>query len=121
MPDKQVTIQREGGVLGTGGSRVRPIMLAMAGDSGTGKTTITAGLVEALGPERITSVGADDYHRYDREERKEACPGLGTANLRPRLDVLRVNVAMFAAHNLRFCGLSAGRDGQVVVERADAG
>ncbi|MDP8932353.1 MAG: phosphoribulokinase [Actinomycetota bacterium] len=45
-------------------------MLAIAGDSGTGKTTITAGLVEALGRERITSVGADDYHRYDREERK---------------------------------------------------
>jgi len=45
-------------------------MLAIAGDSGTGKTTITAGLVEALGRDRITSVGADDYHRYDREERK---------------------------------------------------
>lgn len=48
----------------------RPIMLAIAGDSGTGKTTITAGLVEALGPERMTAVGADDYHRYDRVERK---------------------------------------------------
>ncbi|MDP8937478.1 MAG: phosphoribulokinase [Actinomycetota bacterium] len=45
-------------------------MLAIAGDSGTGKTTITKGLVEALGEERITSIGADDYHRYDREERK---------------------------------------------------
>jgi len=45
-------------------------MLAICGDSGTGKTTITAGLVEALGRDRITSVGADDYHRYDREERK---------------------------------------------------
>jgi len=45
-------------------------MLAIAGDSGTGKTTLTAGLVEALGRDRITSVGADDYHRYDREERK---------------------------------------------------
>jgi len=52
------------------GDGLRPIMLAIAGDSGTGKTTLTAGLVEALGRERITSVGADDYHRYDREERK---------------------------------------------------
>ncbi len=52
------------------GGGLRPIMLAIAGDSGTGKTTITAGLVEALGRERITSVGADDYHRYDRVERK---------------------------------------------------
>ncbi len=50
--------------------RLRPIMLAIAGDSGTGKTTVTAGLVKALGPERMTSVAADDYHRYDREERK---------------------------------------------------
>jgi len=49
---------------------LRPIMLAIAGDSGTGKTTVTAGLVKALGPERMTSVAADDYHRYDREERK---------------------------------------------------
>jgi phosphoribulokinase len=46
-------------------------MLAIAGDSGTGKTTITAGLVKALGHDRITSIGVDDYHRYDREERKE--------------------------------------------------
>lgn len=68
MTDKQVNIQREGG--NGGGARVRPILLAIAGDSGTGKTTITAGLVEALGRDRITSVGADDYHCYDREERK---------------------------------------------------
>ena len=63
MNEKQVNIQREGG-------RQRPIMLAIAGDSGTGKTTITAGLVEALGRHRIASVGTDDYHAYDREERK---------------------------------------------------
>jgi phosphoribulokinase len=48
----------------------RPVMLAIAGDSGTGKTTLTAGLVNALGRDRITSIGVDDYHRYDREERK---------------------------------------------------
>ena len=53
---------------GAGG--LRPVMLAIAGDSGTGKTTITAGLVRALGRDRITSIGVDDYHRYDREERK---------------------------------------------------
>src|SRR5215210_4903549 len=69
MSDKQVNIQREGG--GEGGNGRRPIMLAIAGDSGTGKTTLTAGLVEALGRDRITSVAADDYHRYDRQERKE--------------------------------------------------
>jgi phosphoribulokinase len=67
MSDKQVSIGRE--VRGENGA-VRPILLAIAGDSGTGKTTLTAGLVETLGADRITSIGADDYHRYDREERK---------------------------------------------------
>ncbi len=57
----QVDAERQG---------LRPVMLAIAGDSGTGKTTITSGLVAALGKDRITSLGADDYHRYDREERK---------------------------------------------------
>lgn len=49
----------------------RPIMLAIAGDSAAGKTTLTKGLVQALGPDRATAVCVDDYHRYDRAERKE--------------------------------------------------
>jgi phosphoribulokinase len=69
MSDKDMNVMRAGSSRG-GGAGVRPIMLAIAGDSGTGKTTLTKGLVEALGPERITSVAADDYHRYDRDERK---------------------------------------------------
>ncbi len=68
MSEKDINVQRANP---RRGNDLRPIMLAIAGDSGTGKTTVTKGLVEALGPERITSVGADDYHRYDREERKE--------------------------------------------------
>jgi phosphoribulokinase len=48
----------------------RPVMLAIAGDSAVGKTTITAGLVRALGEDRCTSVCVDDYHRFDRQERK---------------------------------------------------
>ena len=70
MSDKDMNVQRVAGPKARGASS-RPIMLAIAGDSGTGKTTVTAGLAEALGPDRITSVAADDYHRYDREERKE--------------------------------------------------
>ncbi len=69
MSDKQVNIHREGA--GASAKAHRPIMLAIAGDSGTGKTTLTAGLVAALGRDRITSVAADDYHAYDREERKD--------------------------------------------------
>jgi phosphoribulokinase len=56
--------------LGRERSSDRPVLMAIAGDSGTGKTTLTDGLVKALGRERITSIGVDDYHRYDREERK---------------------------------------------------
>jgi phosphoribulokinase len=70
MSDKDMNVQRASRGNGNGQGTRRPIMMAVAGDSGTGKTTITAGLAEALGPERITSVGADDFHRYDREERK---------------------------------------------------
>lgn len=68
MPDKLLRMHRtrQGHA-----AKDRPIMLAIAGDSASGKTTITAGLVRALGPERCTAVCVDDYHRYDRQERKE--------------------------------------------------
>ena len=70
MSEKQLNVLRTTHDGAATTETVRPIMLAIGGDSGTGKTTITSGLVEALGRDRITSVGADDYHRYDREERK---------------------------------------------------
>ena len=56
----------------------RPIILGVVGDSATGKTTITKGLVEILGRENVTHIGMDDYHRYDREER--AANGLTPLN-----------------------------------------
>ncbi len=64
----------------------RPVMLAIAGDSGVGKTTITEGLVKALGRDRITSIGVDDYHRYDREERK----GLPFTPLNPKCNYIDI-------------------------------
>lgn len=64
--EKQLDIQRAGD---TGNKR--PIMLAIAGDSAAGKTTLTKGLVAALGDDRISSICVDDYHRYDRTERKD--------------------------------------------------
>lgn len=48
----------------------RPIILGIVGDSAAGKTTITSGLVKLLGEDRVTHVCADDYHKYDRRERK---------------------------------------------------
>ena len=49
--------------------RRRPIVLGIVGDSAAGKTTITRGLTRLLGPENVTHVCADDYHKYDRIER----------------------------------------------------
>ena len=70
MPDKQIAIQRAW-QRDNGNARTRPAMLAIAGDSAAGKTTLTKGLVDALGPQHCTSVCTDHYHRYDREERKD--------------------------------------------------
>lgn len=61
-------------------------MLAIVGDSAAGKTTLTKGLVRALGQERITSVCVDDYHRYDREERRH----LGVTPLHPDANYVAV-------------------------------
>ena len=68
MPHKLLRMHRTGPP-GAAGSR--PVMLAIAGDSAAGKTTITSGLVRALGADQRTAVCADDYHRFDRLERKD--------------------------------------------------
>jgi phosphoribulokinase len=49
----------------------RPIILGVVGDSAAGKTTLTRGLVRLLGESRVTHIAADDYHRYDRQQRAE--------------------------------------------------
>ena len=49
----------------------RPVILGVVGDSAAGKTTITRGLVRLLGDDNVTHVAADDYHRYDRQQRAE--------------------------------------------------
>ena len=46
-------------------------MLGIVGDSGSGKTTITRGLVRVLGEDQVTHFCTDDYHRYDRKQRAE--------------------------------------------------
>jgi len=78
---------------GVGGAR--PIMVGIAGDSASGKTTLTQGLVEALGPDRITAICVDDYHRYDRVERK----GLPFTPLHPAcnyVDVMEQHLQLLA-------------------------
>ena len=95
MPENQINLGDSEADAGAK-SALRPIMVAIAGDSGTGKTTITSGLVKALGRERITSVGADDYHRYDRQERKS----LPFTPLHPKcnyIDIMEQHLQMLAA------------------------
>ncbi|MHB1533855.1 MAG: phosphoribulokinase [Acidimicrobiales bacterium] len=65
MSPKSVAIRR---LTGDGS---RPVMMAIAGDSASGKTTLTGGLLGALGDGQVNSICVDDYHRYDRQERKD--------------------------------------------------
>ncbi len=49
----------------------KTIMLGVAGDSAAGKTTISKGIVEALGADRVTAICCDHYHKYNREQRRQ--------------------------------------------------
>ncbi len=74
----------------------RPILLGIVGDSASGKTTLTRGLVRILGEKRVAHVSADHYHRYDRKQRGER----GLTPLNPScnyLDVLEQQLAHLQA------------------------
>lgn len=49
----------------------RTILLGVVGDSAAGKTTLSAGIARILGEDRVTVICSDDYHRYNRKQRKE--------------------------------------------------
>ena len=66
MPDKLMRVWRH-----DQGEARRPVMLAIAGDSAAGKTTLTRGIAETLGADRATALCVDDYHRYDRAQRRD--------------------------------------------------
>jgi len=60
-------------------------VIGVAGDSGSGKTTFTGAIREIFGEDLVSSFSLDDYHRYDRRERR----ALGITPLSPdanRLD-----------------------------------
>ncbi len=66
-------------------------VLGIVGDSATGKTTLTSGIAAILGPDRVTTICTDDYHRYDRVERAKN----GLSALDPRcnyIDILEQHV-----------------------------
>jgi phosphoribulokinase len=58
----------------------RPIMIAVGGDSGAGKTTLCRGIHDIFGGARIKTISLDDYHGLDRLQRK----AVGLSALDPR-------------------------------------
>jgi phosphoribulokinase len=71
----------------------RPIILGIVGDSAAGKTTLTRGIAQILGPEDVTIICTDDYHRYDRQQRAE----LGITALHPDcnyLDIIQQHLSL---------------------------
>ncbi len=66
--------------------RRRPIILGIVGDSAAGKSTLSQGLAEVLGKERVTTICVDDYHKYDRRQRAQ----LGITPLHPDCNYLDV-------------------------------
>lgn len=49
----------------------RVFIFGIAGDSGSGKTTISRGIKRILGEEMVATFSMDDYHSLDRRQRKE--------------------------------------------------
>jgi phosphoribulokinase len=61
-------------------------LLAVVGDSASGKTTLTRGLARVLGETQVVQVPSDDYHRYDRAQRR----ALGITPLDPSANYLDI-------------------------------
>ena len=68
------------------GATTRPIILGIVGDSAAGKTTLSRGIVQILGAEQVSVLCTDDYHRYNRQQRKE----LGITPLNPACNYLDI-------------------------------
>ncbi|WP_373535785.1 phosphoribulokinase [Microcoleus sp.] len=71
----------------------RPIILGIVGDSAAGKTTLTRGIAQVLGPENVTIICTDDYHKYDRKQRAE----IGITALHPDcnyLDIMQQHLSL---------------------------
>ncbi|RME08241.1 MAG: phosphoribulokinase [Anaerolineae bacterium] len=64
----------------------RTILLGIVGDSAAGKSTLSAGIAKILGEERVTVICTDDYHRYNRKQRKE----LGISALDPACNYINI-------------------------------
>ena len=64
----------------------RPIILGIVGDSAAGKTTLSRGIIQILGSKHASVLCTDDYHRFNRQQRKE----LGITPLHPECNYLDI-------------------------------
>jgi phosphoribulokinase len=73
----------------------RPLLLGLAGDSASGKSTLSQGIEYILGVDRVGRVCTDDYHRFDRaaRARRGVTPLAPEAN---RLDLLADHLGSLA-------------------------
>jgi len=51
-------------------AKIAPLLLGIGGDSGTGKSTLVGGIYKIFGADKITNINLDDYHTFDRTQRK---------------------------------------------------
>jgi phosphoribulokinase len=51
-------------------TKIAPLLLGIGGDSGTGKSTLVGGIYKIFGADKITNINLDDYHTFDRVQRK---------------------------------------------------
>lgn len=75
---------------------MKPVVLGIVGDSAAGKTTLTGGIVRLLGEDRVGTLCTDDYHRYDREQRR----GMDITPLDPAcnyMDIMSQHLRLLAA------------------------
>jgi phosphoribulokinase len=83
-------------VAATAAAGLRPVLLALAGDSASGKSTLSRGIEFILGVGRVGRVCTDDYHRYDRATRAE----MGVTPLAPeanRMDLMAEHLRALAS------------------------
>jgi phosphoribulokinase len=74
----------------------RALLLGLAGDSASGKSTLSRGIEYILGVPRVGRVCTDDYHRFDRRTRAE----LNVTPLSPvsnRMDLMAEHLRVLAS------------------------
>lgn len=71
----------------------RPIILGIVGDSASGKTTLSKGIANILGPDKVVTICTDDYHKCNRIEREE----INVSALNPKcnyIDILEQHIQL---------------------------